>query len=118
MIDQGRFTRARYTCHRSESREREGHCDVFEIVLACALHRNLALGITLPAGLRDNNRTLSTEVLTGQRAFILFEFLKSSTVNDPATVFTGPRAHIDDPVSSLNGFFIVFDNDQGISEVA
>ena len=118
LIDQGRFTRARYACHRSKSRKREGHRNIFEIVLACTLHSNLALGITLPAGLRDNNRTLSTEILTGQRAFILFEFLKSSAVNDPSTIFTGPRPHVDDPVSSLDGLFVVFDNDQGISEVA
>ena len=39
-------------------------------------------------------------------------------MNDPATVFTGPRPHVNDPVSSLDGLFIVFDNDQGISEVA
>jgi len=44
--------------------------------------------------------------------------LGGSFGDDPASVFTGRRAEINDPVGGTDRFVIVFDDQYGISKVA
>ena len=46
------------------------------------------------------------------------EFLWSSRSHHFPAVFTGSRADVDDVVTFHHRFFIVFDDDQGVAQIA
>ena len=64
------------------------------------------------------NSASAREVIAGDGIFRSEQPLEGSTVDHDAAMLTSTRANIDHVVSDPNRFFVVFDHDHGVTEIA
>lgn len=77
-----------------------------------------AIGVDFATLFGDGNGFLTGEVLTGEGLGVLHNFGGSAGGGDFAAMATGARSDIDDVVAGEHGVFVMFDDDDGIFEVA
>src|SRR5580700_563134 len=67
---------------------------------------------------RHGNVREPRQILAGERARIRRYFRRRANGDELAAGFSSARAEIDDIVGAAHGFFIVFDDENGVSKVA
>src|SRR3954447_14783025 len=95
VVDERGLPRARHPGDRDEAAERDVDVDVLEVVLARASYGEPLLA-RLPAHLRDRDRLLPREVLTGQRLAVGDELRDGAVVHDLTAVLARAGTDVDD----------------------
>ena len=91
--------------------------DVAQVVLAGAVHGQLAARGARAADGGDRDLAAAGEVLAGHRVGVRQQVGDAAAVHDLAAVLAGARADVDDPVGDPDGVLVVLDDDQGVAEV-
>src|SRR5579884_684194 len=117
VVDQRRFSRARYAGHCDEHAERNRHVDVFQIVLTRAANDERVLA-DRPPNSGNIDAQIAAQIFRSERARKRLYLLHAAFGHDFAAVHAGARAEVDDVIGGLNRFLIVFDHDDGVADVA
>ena len=78
----------------------------------------LALFVWFASLCRDFDFLNPAQILAGQRFLIIHNLLGCAYSDHLTTMHTGPRAHINHVVSRAYRIFIMFNNQNGIAEIA
>ena len=117
VAHEGRLARPRHPRDRDEAPERDVDGQVAQVVLACAVDRDLLEVRDAPFG-RHRHRLLAGQVLPGDRLLDLFDALHRTGVHDGTAVLAGSGADVDDPVALTDRLLVVLDDDDGVAEIA
>ena len=116
VVDQRRLARTGHTGDRHEAAEGDVDIDVRQVVLAGALDAQPTVA-DRAALLRQRDRTLSGQVLTGDRLLGLEQLWVGAGVDDSATVLAGAGADVDDVVGDADRVLVVLDDQDGVPDV-
>src|SRR3990170_7962308 len=117
VVDQGGFSGAGNAGHSHQGAERNHDIDVLQVVSPGAEDAQESAGGQAPAG-RHGDAQFTAEVARGKR-LRRGEELRAGTGEEHAPAqFAGAGAEIDDVVGGGDGIGIVFDQQDGIAEVA
>ena len=108
---------ARNTRDGNETPKWDSHIDLFQIVLARALH-DQRVGANRAALLGHFDRPLAREIRPGHRRRHLFDAFYDSAVHHGTAMFASTRPDIHDPIAGPNGVFVVLDDEHGVAQVA
>jgi hypothetical protein len=72
----------------------------------------------LPSGRRHRDGQLVAQILGRQRTRLVEQPRKRTAENDPAALFAGAQAHIDDRVGDADHVRIMFDDQHGVALIA
>ena len=117
LVDQTALAGARHPGDQNEASQRQVHVEVDQVVLAGAADAEPA-PVARPPSLRDRHLRLSTQVRRGKRALRLLDLVERPFRHHFATVLASPRPQVDDPVRLAHRFLVVFDQQDGVAEVA
>jgi hypothetical protein len=101
---------------RGETAEWELDIDVREVVLASPSNRQEPVRIA--AFLGDGDRPPAGQIVAGNRSLRRHHVLDIAVCDDFAAAFSRARAHVNDVISAPHRLLVVFDDDEGVSEVA
>ena len=107
-FDERRLARPRDAGDAHEAAERDGHVDVFEVVLARAAHHELPLAVLAAAG-RNRDVQFAAQVRAGERLPAVAELAGHPGSDEVAPLAARAWAEIDDVVGSFEGVAVVFD---------
>lgn len=117
-VHQGRFAGAGDAGDHSHHAKGEIDGDVLQIVLPCPHHAKALRGMRLAPHGRHLDAPSAGDVIAGDGPGRLDEALRRTGVNHLAAVLAGTGADVDHPIRPLDGFLIVFDDNQRVAEVA
>ena len=115
LVDKRALAGARNTGHTGHHTERKFYIDVLEIVFLGAPDNQPFLW--LPSYIGNRNLTLSRQILPRDGFRTFHDVLCGSHGDQLAAVAARPRADIYHTVCRPHRFFIVLDNDNGISKI-
>src|ERR1700678_729961 len=117
VVDEGRFTGARDASHRNEKAERNHYVETFDVVAVSAKDFD-EFTLWFAATLGNKNLQLAAEIASRQRMGVLQHLLACAGENQFSAVFAGAGAEVHDVVGGHDSVGIVFDDQQGVTEIA
>ena len=117
LIDEGALTAAGYAGDTDKLAQGEAYIDVFQVILPGALYPDFFTGTGTP-GVRQWNPFCPVEILAGYRVPTTGDIFQSPGNNNPAAVFPGSGAHIDNMVGGSHHGFVMLDDQQRITQVS
>ena len=114
VIDEGGLPRAADAGNGHHHTQGNIHGQVTEIVSLGALHGEHPFGVHRSSLTHGEHGFTSGEIIRRDGALLLEQAGQGSLVDHFAAKFSRSWTDVDDPVGSLNGFLIVFHNDQGV----
>ncbi len=117
FIDQGRLARPGNAGDDGQGPEGDGNVDILQIVFGCADDLD-GRTVAFSPFFRDGNIFRPLQILAGQGLGAGHDVFGRPLGDDGAAVFPRFRADIDDVVGSPHGVVIVFDDDEGIAQIA
>ena len=118
VVHQRGFAGAGNAGDAGEQPERELGVDLLEIVASGADHLDDALRIARRAQARQRDLRAAGKILAGERIRMCFDVVGRALRDDLAAMHAGARADVEHLVGGANGFFVVFDDQHGVAEVA
>src|SRR5882762_351937 len=117
VVDERGFAGARHAGHDGEQAERQRDVDILEIVGASAenLYR-FPVGAAALFG--DEDLRCAAEVLAGQGCRGGFDLGGFALGDEVAAGVAGAGAEVDDEIRATDGVFVVFDDEDGVAEIA
>src|SRR5271156_18213 len=117
VIYQCGFSRARNSGYDGEQSQRKSDIDVLQIIAVRAENYE-RFSIRTATVLRDWNRNFPGEVLAGKRVRIRGDFVGRSCRYQMSAGFSRTGAEIHHIICATDGFLVMFDDKNGIAEVA
>ena len=119
VVDQRGLARPAHAGDRCQHAERKPHVDRLQVVRAGATDREIALQ-GRPPGLRRRDRARPGQIRAGQRrpAGIRHQRGGRPLKDHLTAVLAGARAEVDHVIGGSNRLLVVFDNDDGVAQVA
>ncbi len=118
VVDQRRLARPRHAGDGGEHPQRELDVDALEVVLACALDRDLPLLVALAALGGDRDAPAPRQVGPRQGLLAGQEVLDGAGDDDLAAVLARAGPDVDHPVGRRDRVLVVLDHDQRVAHVA
>ena len=118
FVDEGAFAAAGDAGDAGEEAERQFEVDVFQVVAAGAIEVQQALVVARGARGGHGDGFAAGEVFAGEGIGVGADFGGGALRGDGAAVDTRTGADVHDVVGGTDGVFVVFDDDDGVAEVA
>ncbi len=116
IIDQARFARAADAADDNEFTERDFDVNILEIVFARPFNDE-SRAVAGPTLFGDGDVLAAGQVLGRHAAGDLHDFSRRAGGNDLTAVNTSPGADIEQVVGGANRFFVVFNDDDSVTEI-
>ena len=116
LVDQRRLPAAGHARHAGHHAQRNAHVDTAQVVGARAAHRQISGRFAPP--LRHGNMALPAEVLAGNGVRAGQDVRKRALRHEPSARLSRARADVHDVVGRIHGFFVVFDHNQRVAQIA
>ena len=118
FVDEGAFAAAGDAGDAGKETERQFEVDVFQVVTAGAIEVQQALVVARGARGGHGDIFTAREVFAGEGIRMDTDFGGGALRGDGAAVDARTRADVNDVIGSSDGVFVVFDDDDGVAEVA
>ena len=115
FICEGTFSRTGYTSNTGHDAKRNVHINIFQVILPCTFYRKKSR--RFPAFLRYRNFDASTEVCTSNGFLAFHNICGCTCCHNFSTMYARCRSDIHNIISSPHGVFIMFNNNQCISQI-
>ena len=112
------FATARNPGHTGKRAQGKFRVNVVQVILAGPDHADLLAYVAFAARLRDSDFLFARKVLPGEAFFVGDDLLRRTTCHHFAAMHARARSHIDHIIGGADGFFIVFDHDHGVAQIA
>src|ERR1700676_214439 len=118
-MHEGRLTGSGNAGHRDHHVERDGDIDPLQVVGACTIKSDDALGVDGTPGDYARGLHFATEISRGQRACAIGQHSAIGAFKDDAAAqFAGAGPEVNDMVGCAHHVSIVFDDNYGVAEIA
>ena len=116
VANQCALSTSRNTRDRDETSQRNRHIDILQVVLLRTANNNFVSTWRASNG-RNSDGRFTGEVISGDRFLRFTNSGDRTAVHNPASVFSGTRSDVDNPIALVDGFFIMLDNNHCVAEI-
>ena len=116
IVNQGAFAGTGNTCHNSQNTQWENNINIFQVIGTRAFDSQ-EIAVSLTAFFRYRNKFSAAQILPRNRFAVFLDFFHSSLSHNMPAIFTGAWSNINNLISRVHCFFIMFDNQQSIAQV-
>ena len=117
VVHQRAFSRSGNSGHADETSERKSDIDVLEVMVASS-DDGQCFPVAAAPFVLERDPPLATEELPGDALFVLGDFLRRPGCHDVTAAYAGPRTEVDHMVGRPDRRFVMFDDNDGIAQVA
>ncbi len=115
--DKRALARARNAGDKSECSQGNGKVHLLQVVRGCTLQLDGSAARLAALG-GDGHALAAAQVLCGERAFHLHDFLRGAGGNHFAAQLARARAHVYDVVGAADGVLVVLHHHNGVAQIA
>ena len=116
-VDKGAFSGTGNACYTSKNAQRNMKVRSFQIVHRRPIQIEPS-SVRTAAGLRDFDLFPSAQIIASDRFLTVTDIFHRSLADQFTAVNTGSRTNIHDMIGCPHGFFIVFNDDQSITQIS
>ncbi len=118
VVHQRGFPGTAHSGHRGKHAQGNRDVDVFQVVFFCSTHSNDSLRVDGPWSPLLHHRKFAGEITSGDGVFGFGQGVHRPRVHDSTSVLPRARSDINKPVGCPDGFLVVFDHNQRVSQVS
>ena len=116
LVDKGGFAGTGYAGNTGKGTQRNGHIDLFQIVLRRTVHRQ-PVSVSAAAHRRHRNILFAGQIQPRQGLGVGRHFLRGAGGHNLAAVDTCAGSHIDDIVRRAHGVLVVLHHNQRVAQI-